>query len=54
MNYDYTVDADESNTIIFDTASPEKVALNIKLTILQSKHFIHRKCLRNGKNFQLM
>ena len=24
MNYDYTVDADESNTIIFEAASPEK------------------------------
>lgn len=31
LNYDYTVDADESNTIIFEAASHEKVALKYKI-----------------------
>ena len=39
MNYDYTVDADESNTIIFEAASPEKVALNIKIDDTTIKTF---------------
>ena len=54
MNYDYTVDADESNTIIFEAASPEKVALNIKIDDTTIKTFYSSEMSEEWKEFQLM
>ena len=53
MNYDYTVDADESNTIIFEAASPEKVALNIKIDDTTIKTFYSSEMSKEWKEFSV-
>lgn len=53
MNYDYTVDADESNTIIFEAASPEKVALNIKIDATTIKTFYSSEMSKEWKEFSV-
>lgn len=53
MNYDYTVDADESNTIIFEAASPEKVALNIKIDDTTIKTFYSSEMSEEWKEFSV-
>lgn len=53
MNYDYTVDADESNTIIFEAASPEKVALNIKIDNTTIKTFYSSEMSEEWKEFSV-
>lgn len=53
MNYDYTVDADESNTIIFEAASPEKVALNIKIDDTTIKTFYSSEMSEEWKDFSV-
>lgn len=53
MNYDYTVDADESNTIIFEAASPEKVALNIKIDNTTIKTFYSSEMSKEWKEFSV-
>lgn len=53
MQYDYTIDADESNTIIFEAASPEKVALNIKIDNTTIKTFYSSEMSEEWKEFSV-